>query len=161
MHIPPGLLPARMLPDVAFWSGVHDVATATHWQRLTPSSYVVLCYHRIAGLAEVGQERMDVSPIAVRAQLRLLHLLGWRALSPQELLRFHLDPEAVLPRRRFVLTADDGFAEAIAESMRHARHHPQVFAVTTAVGGRAGRLGDVPLAGWDALRQVRTWWRSG
>lgn len=146
------LLPGRMVPDVAFWSGVREAATATEWQRLTTSSYVVLCYHRIAGLVLDGQERMDVDPDAVRRQLRLIRLLGWRALSPSDVLSFHLDPTAVLPRRCFVLTADDGYAEAVAELSSHTPLHPQVFAVTSAVGGRASWFGDALLATWDELR---------
>lgn len=150
-----GWLPERVRDDVGFWSGVRAEATATEWQRLTASSYVVLCYHRLAGTAEPGQERMDVSPVALRRQLRILHTLGWRALEPEAVIAFHTDPRAVLPRRRFVLTADDGFAEAIALLTRQARHHPQVFAVTGAVGGRAGWLGDAPMAGWSELRALR------
>lgn len=148
-------LPERVAADVAFWAGVGDVATPREWQRLTRSSYVVLCYHRIAGLALPGQERMDVPPAALRAQLRLLRRLGWQHLTPERLLQFHLDPEAVLPRRCFVLTADDGFEEAIAQLTSYGDFRPQVFAVTGSVGGHAGWLGDERLATWGDLRRLQ------
>lgn len=153
-RIPSRVLPARMVDEVAFWSGVRAAATPREWQRVT-RSYVVLCYHRLLGEAIPGQERMDVSPAALSAQLRLLRLLGWRALTPSDMLHFHLDGLAVLPRRRFVLTADDGFAEAITELTHHRAHHPQVFAVTGAVGERAYWLGDAPVASWEALRRLQ------
>jgi len=149
------LLPEQVTTDVAFWSGVRAVATPQEWQRLTRSSYVVLCYHRVAGLALPGQERMDVPPAALRAQLRLLRRLGWQHLTPREQLRFHLDPDALLPRRSFVLTADDGFDEAIFELTDHGGERPQVFAVTGSVGGRAEWLGGERLATWDDLRRLQ------
>jgi peptidoglycan/xylan/chitin deacetylase (PgdA/CDA1 family) len=144
-------LPPRLAADLAFWRGVREAATDREWRRLTASSYVVLCYHRLLGQAAPGQERMDVAPAALRGQLRLLHLLGWRALSPAALVAFHDDPQATLPRRRFVLTADDGFVEAVHEFTALTRHQPQLFAVTGAVGGSADWLGQTPVADWAAL----------
>ncbi|HET8582981.1 MAG TPA: polysaccharide deacetylase family protein [Jatrophihabitans sp.] len=149
-----GWLPARVAADAAFWAGVRDAATATEWRRLTASSYVVLCYHRIAGAARPGEERMDVAPAALRRQLRLLCRLGWRPLTVAEIVAFHRDPGAQLPRRRFVLTADDGFRDAVTQLAANAAVHPQIFAVTRSVGDRAGWLGDAPLAGWDELQAL-------
>lgn len=154
LPVPVAWLPPRLAADVAFWAGVREVATSGEWRRLTASSYVVLCYHRLAGRALPGQERMDVAPRAFRRQLRALQLLGWRALSPQEVLAFHTDPTATLPRRRYVLTADDGFDEAVRELTRQGRLHPQMFVVTDAVGGAAGWLDDAPLAGWEDLDRL-------
>ena len=154
LPVPVAWLPGRLAADVAFWSGVRERATPREWARWTSSSYVVLCYHRLAGRASPGQERMDVSPAALRRQVRGLRLLGWRPLSPEQVLDFHRDPRATLPRRRFVLTADDGFDEAVRELTRHPRVRPQVFAVTQAVGGRAGWLGDEPLARWADLHDL-------
>jgi peptidoglycan/xylan/chitin deacetylase (PgdA/CDA1 family) len=153
-HLAPARMPARLAADVAFWSGVRGAATADQWRRLT-ASYVVLCYHRLAGTGIPGQERWDVAPRALRRQLRLLRVLGWRPLTPDQLNDFHRDAAALLPRRRFVITADDGFAETVDEFTGYARHRPQIFAVTTAVGGRAGWFGDVELAGWDELRRLQ------
>jgi peptidoglycan/xylan/chitin deacetylase (PgdA/CDA1 family) len=148
-------LPQRVQDEVAFWSGVRAAATEREWRRLVGSSYVVLCYHRTAGQALPGEERMDVKPEALRSQLRLLRRLGWRTLTPEQLLDFHLDPEGVLPRRRYVLTADDGFAEAVEEMAGHGEQRPQLFAVTGSVGGRATWLCDAPLASWQSLQQAR------
>ena len=147
--------PPRVLADVAFWQGVEEAATAQEWARLTRSSYVVLCYHRLAGLAKPGQERMDVAPAALARQLGVLRVLGFRPLAPDELLAFHRDPAGVLPRRRYVVTADDGFDEAVDVLTRHAARAPQVFAVTRSVAGRSTWLGDEPLAGWDDLDRLR------
>jgi len=150
--VPAEWLPPRLAADLAFWRGVREAAIEGEWRRLTASSYVVLCYHRVLGQAAPGQERMDVAPSALRRQLRLLRLLGWRALSAEALDAFHKDPQATLPRRRFVLTADDGFVEAVNEFMSLSRHKPQLFAVTGAVGGSAEWLGQTALADWGALR---------
>jgi peptidoglycan/xylan/chitin deacetylase (PgdA/CDA1 family) len=141
--------------EVAFWNGVREAASATEWKRLTGSSYVVLCYHRTAGLALPGQERMDVAPSALRKQVRLLRVLGWRPLTPAEQVRFHDDPTAVLPRRRFVVTADDGYTEAVEEMTQHAAVVPQVFVVTQSVGGRGEWLGEAPLADWPVIERMQ------
>jgi peptidoglycan/xylan/chitin deacetylase (PgdA/CDA1 family) len=150
-RVPAAWLAPRLAADLAFWRGVHEVATDREWRRLTASSYVVLCYHRLLGKAEPGQERMDVAPSVIRGQLRLLRLLGWKSLSPEAIEAFHDDPHATLPRRRFVLTADDGFAEAVRELTSLTRFRPQLFAVTGAVGGSADWLGQAPLADWRSL----------
>jgi peptidoglycan/xylan/chitin deacetylase (PgdA/CDA1 family) len=147
-------LPPRLLADLAFWSGVREAASGAEWRRLAGSSYVALCYHRLAGVAKPGQERMDVAPRAFERQLTLLRLLGWRGLSAEELVAFHTGPDVALPRRRYLLTADDGFAETVDELTGHAEHRPQVFAVTSSVGTRASWLADEPLAGWDELRRL-------
>ncbi|MGY1745233.1 polysaccharide deacetylase family protein [Blastococcus sp. SYSU D00695] len=149
------LLPGRTRAEVAFWAGVRAAATAAEWHRLTRSSYVVLCYHRTAGLALPGQERMDVAPSAVDRQLGLLRRCGWRPLAPAELVRFHTDPTATLPRRRFVVTADDGYVDAVAAMTRHAGARPQVFVVTGSVGGRGEWLGGARLADWPALERLQ------
>ncbi len=60
----------------------------------------------------------------------------------------------VLPRRRYVVTADDGFVDAVGELGRHPEQQPQLFAVTTAVGGTADWLDRVPVSGWDDLERV-------
>ncbi len=66
-------------------------------------------------------------------------------------MQFHTDPEGVLPRRSYVVTADDGFAEAVTELRRHGRHHPQLFVVTGASGGTSYWMGDEPIADWPAV----------
>jgi hypothetical protein len=98
--------------DVAFWTGVRQKATEREWERLTRSSYVVLYYHRIAGEGKPSQERLDVRPAVFERHmtwlrwLRLRLRLRLRPLAAEELVAFHYDPEATLPRRSFVLAAD-------------------------------------------------------
>jgi peptidoglycan/xylan/chitin deacetylase (PgdA/CDA1 family) len=114
----------------------------------------VLTYHRLAGERVPGQERLDVDPAMFRRQLRWLRRLGFRPLSSEELVRFHLDPSAVLPRRSFVLTADDGFRDAVAEIHDQVSARPQVFVNTASVGGVASFADDRELATWDELREL-------
>ena len=87
-------------------------------------------------------------------QLRLLRLLGFRPLSPQDVLAFHLDPRATIPGRRFVLAADDAFADAVAALGRHAGLTPHVFVCTSFVGDRASWADDEPVASWEELRKL-------
>ena len=157
LFLPPAAtrLSERLAVDVAFWRGVRDRAPAELWQRLTASSYVVLCYHRIAGAFEDGQERMDVAPATMDRQLHLLRRLGWRPLTPAEMLALHEQPDRVLPRRCYVVTVDDGFTDAVEALNRHGDQHPQLFAVTGSVGARADWLGGVPVADWEALRRFQ------
>jgi peptidoglycan/xylan/chitin deacetylase (PgdA/CDA1 family) len=143
-----------VVQDAAFWSGVREQATGAEWRRLARSSYVVLCYHRVAGEGKPGQERMDLAPRRFRSQLAALRLLGWRHLTPEELLRFHEQPDATIGRRRYVVTFDDGFRDAVAAARRAGSHAPQMFVVTDVVGGDGDWLGGEPLAGWDELAEL-------
>jgi peptidoglycan/xylan/chitin deacetylase (PgdA/CDA1 family) len=134
---------------------VRDAATPREWERLTKSSYVALLYHRIAGEGKPGQERLDVSPRTFERQMRLLRRLGFRALAVDEILAFHDDPGATLPRRAVVLTADDGFRDALVAFRRNTERRPIVFVTTSAVGAEAPwdwTYGE-PLASWDELRE--------
>lgn len=157
-RLSPIFLPAPIAADTAFWAGVRRSARHNEWRRLTSSHYVVLCYHRVAGLGLPGQERMDVHPRQLRAQVRLLRLCGWRPLSFDQLTAFHDGRLATLPRRSYVLTADDGFRDAVREVTQYSAAHPQIFAVTSEVGGVARWLGDAQLADWAELRDAA---RSG
>src|SRR5439155_979949 len=96
--------PTRTPKRSPFASG----ATGREWRRLTRSSYTALYYHRVAGEGKPGQERIDISPERFARQLRLLRRLGLRALSADEVVAFHSDPDTVLPRRAYAVTADDG-----------------------------------------------------
>lgn len=149
---PPALV--ALSCDLAFWSGVRSAATRNEWRRLTGSSYVCLAYHRIAGESKPGQERLDLSRRTFQRQMRLLRLLRFRPLSPEELLRFHSDPESTLARRSYVVTADDGFADAAEALGKYLAHRPHLYVPTAAVGGSAGWAGGEPLAGWDELRAL-------
>jgi peptidoglycan/xylan/chitin deacetylase (PgdA/CDA1 family) len=146
--------PLQVAADAAFWHGVRDAATPREWKRLTRSSYVVLLYHRIAGDGTPGQERLDVSPKVFERHMRWLRRLGLRALAVDELLAFHDDPEATLPRRAVVLCADDGFRDALVAFRRRTDLHPILFVTTSAVGGDApwDWANGEALASWDELR---------
>jgi peptidoglycan/xylan/chitin deacetylase (PgdA/CDA1 family) len=140
--------------DIAFWRGVRTAATAREWVRLTRSSYVVLYYHRIAGDRKPGQERHDVAPEVFERQMRWLRRLRLRPLTADELLAFHNDPQRILPRRSFVLAADDGFRDAVVALTRHADLRPYIFVNTSTVGGRATWADGEEVASWSELREL-------
>lgn len=145
---------AVVVSDAAFWRGVRSAATDREWHRLARSSYVVFYYHRIAAELQAEQERLVVRPRTFERQLRLLRALGFRPLTPRELLAFHSDPETTIPGRRYVLSADDAFSDAVKALRRHGDQSPHVFACTSAVGARAWWAGDEPVASWDELRKL-------
>jgi peptidoglycan/xylan/chitin deacetylase (PgdA/CDA1 family) len=147
-------LPLAVAADAAFWAGARATATADEWARLTGSSYVVLTFHRLAGDRIPGQERLDVDPAMFRRHLRWLRRLGFRPLSGDELAKFHANPLATLPRRSFVLTADDGFRDAVVAINSHLSAKPQLFVNTAFVGRIAPWADDRPLASWDELRAL-------
>jgi peptidoglycan/xylan/chitin deacetylase (PgdA/CDA1 family) len=140
--------------DAAFWSGVRSTATAAEWERLTRSSYVVLYYHRIAGEEKPGQERLDVAPETFERQIKWLRRLRLQPLAAETVAAFHEDADALLPRRAFVLAADDGFRDAVVGLIRHADLRPFCFVPTSAVGGRATWIDGEPTASWAELLEL-------
>jgi peptidoglycan/xylan/chitin deacetylase (PgdA/CDA1 family) len=147
-------LPLAVVADAAFWAGARATATDDEWARLTGSSYVVLTFHRLAGDRIPGQERLDVDPAMFRRHLRWLRRLGFRPLSGDELANFHANPLATLPRRSFVLTADDGFRDAVVAINSHLSAKPQLFVNTAFVGCIAPWADNRALASWDELRAL-------
>jgi peptidoglycan/xylan/chitin deacetylase (PgdA/CDA1 family) len=147
-------LPLAAVADAAFWAGARSAATDEEWGRLTGSSYVVLTYHRLAGDRIPGQERLDVDPAMFRRHLRWLRRLGFRPLSAEELAEFHANPSATLPTRSFLLTADDGFRDAVVVTHGHISAKPQLFVNTACVGDVASWADNRPLASWDELRDL-------
>jgi peptidoglycan/xylan/chitin deacetylase (PgdA/CDA1 family) len=152
--VPRGRHPAllRAAAERAFWTGVRETATPAEWRRLT-ASYGALVYHRLAGEGKPGQERIDLHPRRFAAQLRLLRRLGFRPLSPEQLLAFH-DGAGIPPRRAFVVTVDDGTADCEAPLTAHADVTPQLFVCTRAVGGSASWLDGEPLLSWERLERL-------
>jgi peptidoglycan/xylan/chitin deacetylase (PgdA/CDA1 family) len=150
-----GALPGRRLvliaADAAFWAGVKRAATQREWERLTRSSYTAVYYHRIAGHLKQGQERMDISPAAFTRQMRLLRRLGFTRLTSAQVLAFHEGADVHLPRRGYVLTADDGFRDAVDVFRRYRVRGAQIFVCTGSVGGEAEWAGREPLADWPEL----------
>lgn len=162
LRVPPAVLAplasrfprwAELAADLAHWRQVRATATAAEWRRVT-SSYSVLVYHRFAGELKPGQERIDIAPRRFRRQLLLLRALGFKPLPLRELLAFHRGELNDLPRRRFVVTADDAMADAIEPLRRAARVHPQLFVPTAEVGGSAHWIGGEPVAGWEEIHQL-------
>ena len=149
LTMPRAASPVRVAADLAFWRGVRSAASAAEWQRLTRSSYVALVYHRLAGENKAGQERVDLAPDRFEKQLSALRRLGFRHLPASELLAFHEQPDATLPRRSFVVTVDDGLADSIPPLLRHAELGAQLFVPTQELGGRAHWLDDEPVMTWE------------
>jgi peptidoglycan/xylan/chitin deacetylase (PgdA/CDA1 family) len=137
----------------AFWIGVHAVATRREWARLARSSYVAFYYHRIAGEQRAGYQHIDVHPRRFDCHVR--RLLGFRPLAPKELFAFHGDPSATLRGRRYMLTADEGFRDALAAFRRHGDLKPQVFVCTSWVGRSAWWTDNEPIASWEELEDSR------
>jgi peptidoglycan/xylan/chitin deacetylase (PgdA/CDA1 family) len=150
----PGALFALAV-DAAFWAGVRSVATPCEWERLTRSSYVVFYYHGVKDDVQREQAHLHIRPRRLERQLRWLRLFRFRPLTAERLLAFHSDPDATLPPRSFVLTADDGFRSVVEAFRRHGDLSPQVFVNTASVGGAALWAFDEPLADWVELREFQ------
>lgn len=144
---------AALAEDLAYWKRVRATVGPQEWRRLS-SSYVVLVYHRFAGELKPDQERIDIAPGRFFRQLRLLRLLGFRALPLEDLLAFHRGERNDLPRRCFVITADDAMADAIEALRRAAPHHPQLYVPTAELGGSAHWIDGEPVASWDQVREL-------
>ena len=140
--------------DAAFWLGVRSAATEHEWQRFARSSYVVLYYHGIGDGWRPEAEHLHIGTRRFERQMRWLRRLGFQALSPDRLLAFHSDATTTLPRRSFVVSADDAFRDAVDAFRRHADIRPQVFVNTSAVGGTASWAFDEPLASWQELEEL-------
>jgi peptidoglycan/xylan/chitin deacetylase (PgdA/CDA1 family) len=147
-------LPLVVAADVAFWRGVRSRATRREWERLTRSSYVVVYYHRVAGERKPTQQRRDVAPDRFERQINWLRRLRMRAVSAEDLIAFHSNADVTLPRRTFVLAADDGFRDALVALGRHTDLRPYLFVPTAAVGGNASWMDDEPLASWEELSDI-------
>ena len=148
----PGVL--DLAADLAFWAGVRSSATSQEWKRFARSSYVVFYYHRIGRGGWPGQEHLDLDARRFERQLLLLRLLGFRPLSPDELLAFHTDPGATLSPRRYVLTVDDALRDAVVALVPHGALRPQVFVNTSAVGGTPPWGFGQAVADWEELKKL-------
>lgn len=142
----------RAATDRAFWSEARQAATADEWRRLT-TSYGALVYHRLAGDGKPGQERVDLDPRRFAAQLRWLRRLGYRPLTPEQLLAFHEDGVSP-PRRAFVITVDDGTADCGGPLAVHGEAAPQLYVSTAEVGGTAHWLDGEPLLSWEEVENL-------
>jgi peptidoglycan/xylan/chitin deacetylase (PgdA/CDA1 family) len=142
----------RTAADAAFWVGVKSAATSEEWQQLTSSSYVALVYHRLAGEAKPGQEKLDVAPRRFGAHVRLLGALRFRVLSAEDVAAIARGV-AQPPRRSVVLTFDDGTLDCL-EPLRAVRQPTILFVPTREIGGTARWLDGEPLLSWDDVRTL-------
>lgn len=146
----------RISSDAAFWNSARRAATTGEWSRLTRSSYVALCYHRLAGEAKEGQENLDVDPDHLFRQLRILRRLGYSPLDASEQIAFHAGRSSERLRRRFVVTVDDAYSDVVVPLQACARVHPQLFVPTAAAGLTSSWLDDdEPVATWEQLRALQ------
>jgi len=161
LRLPPALLRplaaisprwSELADDLAYWRGVRRQVSAAEWRRLS-SSYSVLVYHRFAGELKPGQERIDISPRHFRRQLRTLRLLGFRPLSPEQVLGFHRG-ESGIPRRALVLTVDDATADSVEPLREAAGWKPQLFVPTAELGGSAHWIEGEPVATWRQVEEL-------
>jgi peptidoglycan/xylan/chitin deacetylase (PgdA/CDA1 family) len=144
----------RLLGEAVIWRETRATTSRAEWKRLTASSYTVLYYHRLKGDMKPGQERIDVSPRLFEKQMRQLRRFGFRCLPAEELVAFHDGSLATLPRRGVVITVDDGFADCVEPLIGQSKMHPQIFVVTSDVGGTAAWAGEERLADWAELQQM-------
>jgi peptidoglycan/xylan/chitin deacetylase (PgdA/CDA1 family) len=141
------------LADLAFWLGVAERSSPLEWRRLTRSSYVVLVYHRFAGEAKPGQERIDISPGRFRRQLTALRLAGFRPFSGEEVIAFH-DEGALPPRWAVAITVDDGTRDCVEPLREAPRWRPQLFVPTRELGSSAHWLDGEPVASWEEVTDL-------
>jgi peptidoglycan/xylan/chitin deacetylase (PgdA/CDA1 family) len=123
-------------------------------RRLDGRSYVALVYHRFAGELKPGQERIDISPRRFARQLRVLRLLGFRALDVETILAFHAGEISRLPRRSVAITVDDAIVDCVEPLRRHARWRPQLFVPTAELGASAHWIDGEPVATWEQVRAL-------
>jgi peptidoglycan/xylan/chitin deacetylase (PgdA/CDA1 family) len=124
----------------------------------------ILMYHQVAPPSATGvKPSLLVTPRAFAAQMRLLHALGHRTLRLAEMVGL-LEAGTALPRRRFVLTFDDGFVGVLryaAPLLTRLGFTATVF-VPTRLTGTCQALDGGPdspqkaLMSWDELRTIRT-----
>jgi len=143
----------ELADDLGHWAELRARVDRDEWRRLT-SSYSVLVYHRFAGELKPGQEGIDIAPRRYYRHLRVLRLLGFKALSLDDLLAFHRGERNELPRRRFAITVDDAMADAVEPLRRTARLQPQLFVPTAELGGSAHWIDGEPVAEWEEIRRL-------
>ena len=123
-------------------------------RRLAGRSYVVLVYHRFAGELKPGQERIDIAPRRFARQLRALRLVGFRAISPEEIVAFHDGSLEAVPKRGIAITVDDAIEDCVEPLRRHADWQPQLFVPTAELGGSADWIDSEPVASWEQVAEL-------
>jgi peptidoglycan/xylan/chitin deacetylase (PgdA/CDA1 family) len=140
-----------MRPAVGLVNVLLALVVAGSWLLGVPASAAASCayhvpilvYHQIDGL--FGRP----SPALFEEQMQALYSAGWRTITMRELAgRF--DRGYPVPARRFVVTIDDGYADAytqVAPILEH-RAYRAVFYISTSFPGRTGRVT------WDQVRAL-------
>ena len=144
----------RLAADLAFWRGVRAGATPEEWRRLRAARTwcsSITASRESANLARnASTSHRPRSP----ASSRLLRLTGFRHLGVDELLAFHERVDAVLPRRRFVVTVDDALRDCRAPLERHGQAGMHLYVPTAEIEGAAHWLDGEPLLSWSEIRSL-------
>jgi peptidoglycan/xylan/chitin deacetylase (PgdA/CDA1 family) len=118
-------------------------------------------YHQIGPDPHPAFAKYTVTPRAFALQMRLLALLGYTAITLDQLLAARAG-EAALPRRPIVLTFDDGFMACIQHAVPILRRHglTATFYLVAGLMGRPSRWIEhtrgttFPLIDWSAARDL-------
>jgi glycosyltransferase involved in cell wall biosynthesis len=142
-----------------FWRGVRKGMSKARWRRLR-RGVPVLMYHAFSDDGE--RERFVVSRRSFSRQLALLRLLGYRAVTLDQLARA-LRHNEELPRRAVVSTIDDGYRDVFEVAFPVLRRHRMaatVFLVSERIGGRndwgdQGAVAGRPLMDVEEIEEMR------
>jgi hypothetical protein len=144
----------RLATDVWFWAGVRAQATPAEWQRLTKSSYVVFCYHQLSARQPETDPQWHVPRRRFQRQLGLLARLRYTPLTLQEARAFHRDPTRRLGPRRYLMSADDGYLDAIETLQMAPSAKPVAFVVTRFASGELRPRRAPAFADWQRIREA-------
>jgi peptidoglycan/xylan/chitin deacetylase (PgdA/CDA1 family) len=118
-------------------------------------------YHRVAPTGSPAMARYRVTPGAFEAQLRYLRDAGYYSVSLEEW-RAAVEAKKPLAGRAVLITFDDGYLDFLTHVwplLRRYGFSATVFLVTDAVGRSNAWDGvygeEVPLLGWEEIRQLR------
>ncbi len=100
----------------------------------------VLCYHRVCPANERGADSpsLCVSPEQFYAQMRLLKWLGYRTLTPQDLVAYS-ESRKNLPKKSVLLTFDDGYEDNYTYAfpiLKKLAFKATIFLVTNQINGK-------------------------
>jgi len=142
----------------AFWLGVRRTVDREHWERMT-RGVPVLMYHAF-GERDEG-DRYVVPRRTFARQLRLLKLLGYRAVHFDELVG-DLRAGRLPPRRAVAITIDDGYRDNLEIALPLLRRHgfkATIYLVTGKLGGvndwsSGDALKERPLLSWEQVAEM-------
>jgi peptidoglycan/xylan/chitin deacetylase (PgdA/CDA1 family) len=125
---------------------------------MRPPWVPILGYHRVVDSLQVADNlQVTVTAKRLESQMRWFARLGYRCTSLESVAK-SLAEEFPLPRRRFVVTFDDGYADTFTTAvpiLARFGFTATVFVVSGLVGKTnvwdAGVSPPAPLMGWDEL----------